>query len=164
MPNRPPACSAIWLRGERRRASSLMTRMNSPRSAGSDVSTGSLSVSASRLRPGITWSIGPDSRVERASAASTVRRTWGSIARTGSSKSLSSPLTRSAVALRFVIVALKFSSPRISSSAPFRSWSNERMTAAIGPATSEITSANGSVRPVSATAANATGQLSSDDA
>ena len=36
--------------------------------------------------------------------------------------------------------------PRIISSAPRRSWSNDRITAAIGPATSEIISANGSLR------------------
>ena len=76
-----------------------------------------------------------------------VRVSWGSIARIGSSYSLSRRFTRAAVSLRFSIVELKFSSPRISSSEPLRSWSKERMTAAIGPATKEMTSENGSMRP-----------------
>ena len=103
----------------------------------------------------MTWSIGVDSRVAMSSAIFTVRVICGSIARIGSSKSLSRRLTRAAVSLRLVIVALKFSKPFISSSAPRRSWSKERITAAIGPATSEMTSANGSVRPMSAMAASA---------
>ena len=103
-------------------------------------------MSARRVEPGTTWSIGVARRVDISSASFTVRVICGIIARTGSSKSLSSRLTRCAVSLRFAIVALKFSSPRISSSAPLRSWSNERITAAIGPATSEMMSANGSVR------------------
>ena len=70
----------------------------------------------------------------------------GIIARTGSSTSPSRRFTRAAVSFSVVIVVLKFSTARISSSDPRRSWSNERITAAIGPAASVIRSASGSLR------------------
>ncbi len=53
-PNRPPACSAIWDSGDIRRDRSLITLRNSPRSVGSVVSTGELSVWASDESPGMT--------------------------------------------------------------------------------------------------------------
>ncbi len=108
----------------------------------------------------MTFSSGACSRFEMSSASFTVRVTCGIIARTGSSTSFSSRLTRCAVSLRLVIVALKFSKPFISSSAPRRSWSKDRMTDAIGPATSEMMSANGSVRPGSAMGVTLGGQAS----
>ena len=55
-------------------------------------------------------------------------------------------MIRSAVSLRLAIVELKFSTPRIISSAPLRNCSNDRITAAMGAAASEMTSENGSVR------------------
>ena len=76
----------------------------------------------------------------------TVRVICGIIARTGSSTSPSKRLTRAAVSFSVVIVVLKFSTAWISSSDPRRSWSNERITAAIGPAASVIRSASGSPR------------------
>ena len=72
-----------------------MTSMNWPRSVGSDAQHRGVRASrrAGRAR-GSTWSIGVDSRVDSSSASFTVRVSCGSIARIGSSKSLSKRLTR----------------------------------------------------------------------
>ena len=133
-----------------------MTSMNCPRSVGRVAQHRAVERVGEAVEAGDDAArAAPPAASTRSSAIFTVRVTCGSIARIGSSKSFSNRLTRSAVSLRLVIVALKFSKPFISSSAPRRSWSNDRMTAAIGPATSEMTSANGSVRPVSAMGAHA---------
>ena len=53
-PNSPPADSAIWPRGERRRTRSLIASTKALRSVGNEVMIGAFSVSARRLSPGAT--------------------------------------------------------------------------------------------------------------
>jgi hypothetical protein len=95
-----------------------MTFMNSPRSLGSAASCGDDNVSASRLSPGATRSIGALICSTRASAVFIVRVIWGIIARIGGSTSSSSRFTRPAIWLSWAIVSLKFSTAARKSATP----------------------------------------------
>jgi hypothetical protein len=143
-PNMPPADSANWASGPRRRLTSLITFMNSLSWFGNVVNAGEPSVSVIWTRFGVIRRAGPLTTSIRSSAACTVRFNCGRIVRTGSSMSDMNWLSRPAASLIVSNVVLRLSIVRNSSSMPRRNCSTERIPPAIGAAKRLMTSPSGS--------------------